>query len=120
MRSRNFTAALSPYDLTRPGGHEGRKEKNMIETYGIKIDLESLESVCRAAGGYPQNSSCATAIYYNETTDKVWSTEFVDYQNDGIEGEYPIAYCQDGRISPQYVMDKIKERLDYRKEAELL
>ena len=82
----------------------------MIETYGIKVDLESLESVCRAAGGYPKNSSYATAIYYNE------ATEFVDYQNDWIEGEYPIAYCQDGRISPQHVMDKIKERLDMRKE----
>lgn len=88
----------------------------MIETYGIKVDLKSLEDVCRAAGGYPKNSSYATAIYYNEVDGKVWSTEFVDYQNDWIEGEYPIAYCQDGRISPQYVMDKIKERLDLRKE----
>lgn len=100
-----------------PRRNEGRKEKNMIETYGIKVDLKSLEDVCRTAGGYPKNSSYATAIYYNEATGKVWSTEFVDYQKDWIEGEYPIAYCQDGRISPQYVMDKIKERLDMRKEC---
>ena len=92
------------------------RKLTMIETYGIKIDLESLESVCSAAGGYPENSSYATAIYYNEVTGKVWSTEFVDYQNDWIEGEYPVAYCTSGRISPQYVMDKIKERLDMRKE----
>lgn len=88
----------------------------MLETYGLKIDVESLKKVCQSAGGYPKNSSYATAIYYNEVTGKVWSTEFVDYQNDWIEGEYPVAYCQDGRISPQYVMDKIKERMDYRKE----
>lgn len=91
----------------------------MIETYGIKVDLKSLEDVCRAAGGYPKNSSYATAIYYDEVTGKVWSTEFVDYENDWIEGEYPVAYCTSGLISPQRVMNLIKERMDYRKEANL-
>lgn len=41
-----------------------------------------------------------------------WANDIIQW----IEGEYPIAYCQDGRISPQYVMDKIKERVDMRKE----
>lgn len=82
----------------------------MLETYGLKIDIESLENVCRTAGGYPENSSYATAIYYEPGTGKVWSAEFADLENEWIEGKYPVLYCTSGHVSPQEVIDRIKER----------
>ena len=88
MRSRNFTAALSPYDLTRPGGHEGRREKKMtaaekytLKQRNLKTEFAEQYSLWREAG-YVDDRAIFCNIYeiYIEACEDMKSVENIHIQ----------------------------------------
>ena len=88
MRSRNFTAALSPYDLTRPGGREGRKEKKMtaaekytLKQRNLKTEFAEQYSLWREAG-YVDDRAIFCNIYeiYLESCEDMKAVENIHIQ----------------------------------------
>ena len=92
------------YSTQRPIGPGTFPRKDGTESIWNFDDRIFCEEIGREAWGY---------IEYRKPLEP---DEIAEYELTPGGSESIILVGQDGRISPQYVMDKIKERLDMRKE----
>lgn len=81
-----------------------------IETYGIKIDMDSLREAARASENYTH--TLHNAFYYNPVTGEIYcSTCLTQHQYNEFEGMYHF-YDSAKHMTQQQIVDKLRERIE--------
>ena len=81
-----------------------------IETYGIKIDMNSLKEAARTSENYTH--TLHNAFYYNPVTGELYcSTDLT--QNQYIEFEGMYHFCDSTKhMTQQEIVDVLRERIE--------
>lgn len=87
-----------------------------MKTYGINVDIASLEAAAEATANRPRNCGWHSAVYYDPADGKVWTRDESE-DSWGLES-YVCALRTSRHVSAQRIMDALKQHLDFLKEIE--